>query len=101
MDSAHRFIKNDRITYKEEEDGAFLFDPEKGNLKYMNRSAKEIFLILNGQNSVGQVINRLLAQYDDADAHQIKQDVESFLKDLLANRFVSLVGDNNCMQSNG
>ena len=101
MDSAHRFKRNDGITYREEEDGAFLFDPETGNLKYMNRSAKEIFLILNGQNNVGQVIDQVLVPYADADAQQIKQDVESFLQDLLTNRFVSLADDNNCMQSNG
>ncbi len=81
MDSARRFKRNDSITYREEEDGAFLFDPETGNLKYMNRSAKEIFLILNGQKNVSQVIDQLLIQYNDADAQQIKQDVESFLQD--------------------
>ena len=101
MNSSHRFKKNDSITYREEDDGAFLFDPETGNLKYMNRSAKEIFLILNGQSNVGQVIDKTLVQYTNTDAQQIKQDVESFLQDLLTNRFVSLVDDNNCMQSNG
>ena len=101
MDSTRRFRKNDSITYREEEDGAFLFDPETGNLKYMNRSAKDIFLILNGQNNVGQVIDQVLVQYNNADAQQIKQDVESFLQDLLTNRFVSLVDENNWMQSNG
>ena len=95
MDSHRQFKRNDSITYREEEDGAFLFDPKTGNLKYMNRSAKEIFLTLNGQKNVSQVIDQLLIQYKDADAQQIKQDVESFLQDLLANHFISSADKNN------
>ena len=66
MDLLIRFRPNDHIVYREEEDGAFLFDPKTGNLKYMNRSAKEIYLMLNGYNDTDTVIQNLDELYPDA-----------------------------------
>ena len=87
MNSDQRYIKNDNTVFREEEDGAFLFDPDTGNLKYLNKSAKETFLMLNGQNDLNQVSNRLLELYPDANFNQIRNDVKSFLKELLENTF--------------
>lgn len=84
-----RFVRNPSVVYREEEDGAFLFDPETGNLKYMNPSAREAFLMLNGQEDVKQLIHHLLELYPDVDQKQIKKDVGSFLKQLEENKFIS------------
>ena len=84
-----RFVRNHSVVYREEEDGAFLFDPETGNLKYMNRSAREAFLMLKGQEDVKQLIHHLLELYPDVDQKQIKKDVGSFLKQLEEDEFIS------------
>jgi hypothetical protein len=87
MNSAQRYIKNNNIVFREEDDGAFLFDPDTGNLKYLNKSAKETFLRIDGQNDLSQIANRLLELYPDEDAEQVRNDVESFLKELIENSF--------------
>lgn len=89
MDLTKKFVKNPSIVYREEEDGAFLFDPETGNLKYMNHSAKEAFLMLNGQKDVSRLIQYLFTLYPDVDVKIIQNDVEIFLKQLKENRFIS------------
>lgn len=89
MDLTKKFVKNPSIVYREEEDGAFLFDPETGNLKYMNHSAKEAFLMLNGQKDVSRLIQYLLCLYTDVDVKKIQNDVEIFLKQLKENKFIS------------
>ena len=89
MDLTKKFVKNPSIVYREEEDGAFLFDPETGNLKYMNHSAKEAFLMLNGQKDVSRLIQYLFTLYPDVDVKKIQNDVEIFLKQLKENRFIS------------
>lgn len=89
MDFTQRFRANNSTIFKEEEDGAFLFDPETGNLKYMNQSAKDAFLMLNGQKDINQLIDHLFGLYPDVDREQIKKDVESFLMELIENRFIS------------
>jgi hypothetical protein len=89
MDLTKKFVKNPSIVYREEEDGAFLFDPETGNLRYMNHSAKEAFLMLNGQKDVSRLIQYLLGLYTDVDVKKIQNDVEIFLKQLKENKFIS------------
>lgn len=89
MDLTKKFVKNPSIVYREEEDGAFLFDPETGNLKYMNHSAKEAFLMLNGQKDVSRLIQYLLTLYPDMDFKQIQKDIGSFIEQLEVNGFIS------------
>lgn len=89
MDLTKKFVKNPSIVYREEEDGAFLFDPETGNLKYMNLSAKETFLMLNGQKDVSRLIQYLLTLYPDVDFKQIQKDIGSFIEQLEVNVFIS------------
>jgi len=94
MNSAQRYIKNNNIVFREEDDGAFLFDPDTGNLKYLNKSAKETFLMIDGQNDLSRITNRLLKLYPDEDSEQVRNDVESYLQELLSNSFVFHAGDN-------
>jgi len=89
MDLTKKFVKNPSIVYREEEDGAFLFDPETGNLKYMNHSAKEAFLMLNGQKDVSRLIQYLLTLYPDVDFKQIQKDIGGFIEQLEVNGFIS------------
>jgi hypothetical protein len=88
MNSAPRYMKNDNIVFREEDDGAFLFDPDTGNLKYLNRSAKETFLMIDGRNDLAQITNHLLELYPDANSQQIHNDLEQFLEDLQHNGFI-------------
>lgn len=91
MDSKKKFQRNESIVYREEEDGAFLFDPDTGNLKFMNRSGRETFLMLDGQKDVHQLINDLSGLYPEAERNRVQKDVEGFLTVLEENRFISPV----------
>jgi coenzyme PQQ synthesis protein D (PqqD) len=88
MNLKQKFKKNKDIVYKEEEDGAFLFDPATGNLKYMNRSGKETFLSLNDQQDLNQVINHMLGLFPDVNRSRIEKDLEPFIKELEENGFL-------------
>lgn len=89
MDKTQRFQRDEKIVYREEDDGAFLFDPDTGNLKYMNRSGKETYLMLNDQTEVDQVIDRLLGLFPDTGRREIEKDVKIFIKELEENGFIS------------
>ncbi|MCD4717307.1 MAG: PqqD family protein [Desulfobacterales bacterium] len=88
MDLTQKFKKNKDIVYKEEGDGAFLFDPATGNLKYMNRSGKETFLSLNDQQDLNQAVNYMLGQFPDENRRRIEKDLEPFIKELEENGFL-------------
>lgn len=88
MDLKSVFRQNDKIVYREEDDGAFLFDPDTGDLRYMNPSGKETFSLLTEDWNIGQIVERMLELYPGIDPLQIHRDVESFIKDLVEGRFI-------------
>ena len=88
MDSAERFKRNETIVYREEDEGAFLFDPDSGDLRYMNQSGKETFLMLNADNDIGKVIHHMLELYPEVEPQQMQEDVKNFLKDLEEIHFI-------------
>ena len=91
MDFTQKFEKNKKIVYREENDGAFLFNPETGNLKYMNRSGRETFLLLTQQQDLSQVINHMSGLFPDVKRRRIEEDLETFLKELEENGFLSFL----------
>lgn len=88
MDLTRRFKQNEDIVYREEDDGAFLFDPDSGELRYMNRSGRETYLMLNGDNDINQVVHNIHELYPEMDPTQIQKDIEDFLKNLEENHFI-------------
>ena len=89
MDPAQIYQKNEQLVYREEEDGAFLFNPDTGNLKYMNRTGREIYLSLDDQCDKNGLTNHLLELFPGVERRQIVKDVENFLKELEENGFIS------------
>jgi hypothetical protein len=91
MDPTQSYKINKEIVYREEDDGAFLFDPDSGNLKYMNLTGREIFLMLKEKGDLSEAIAHIHGQYPDMDHKQIQTDVEAFLGQLEKNTFISAV----------
>ena len=89
MDLNQRFSINKEIVYREEDDGAFLFDPDSGNLKYMNLTGRKIFLMLKEKRDFSQAIAHIHGQHPDLDLEQVRKDVKIFLEQLKENGFVS------------
>ena len=90
MNDSSRFKPADGIIYREEGDGGFLFDPKTGNLKYMNRSAKEAFLLVDGLNSIAQIAQHLSRRYPEIDPRTIQRDTEEILEELEKERFIDI-----------
>ena len=88
MNLKKRFGRNEDIVFREEDEGAFLFDPDTGDLKYMNLSGKETFLMLDGEKDLEQITAHMLELYPQAEPEQVRKDVEDFLKDLEERDFI-------------
>ena len=59
-----------------------LFDPESGNTHVLDEIGSEVLALCNGSNSIDEMVNSLSSEYD-APVDEIRQDVETFLNDLL------------------
>jgi hypothetical protein len=88
MDFEKRFRQNQEMVFREEDDGAFLFDPDTGDLRYLNQSGKETFLMLGEDHDVNKVIHGMTELYPDVEAARIEADVKDFVKDLEENHFI-------------
>lgn len=89
LELTDRFKKSQNIVYKEEDDGAFLFNSEDGNLKFMNHTAREAFLMLEAGKGVGEIVNGLNGLYPEIEANRIQEDIESLINELQGHGFVS------------
>ncbi len=76
------------MVFREEDDGAFLFDPDSGDLRYLNQSGKETFLMLGQDLDVNKVIHGMTELYPDVEPARIEADVIDFVKDLEENRYI-------------
>ena len=88
MEFEKRYRRNEEIVFREEDDGAFRFAPDSGDLRYLNRSGKETCLMWGEDQDVNRVIHRMIELYPDVEPQKIEADVEDFVKDLEENRFI-------------
>ena len=70
------------IVFREEDDGAFLFDPIRDELRCINEPGVIIYKAINGKNTVEDIVNRLAAVYPEVKKRQIRKDVGIFIQDL-------------------
>jgi hypothetical protein len=76
-------LANPGIVYREEEDGAFLFDPDAGELKCLNPLGSVIWKLLDGLNSSGTIVSMIRERYPDIPMLTVRQQVDAFLQELM------------------
>jgi hypothetical protein len=88
MKQGHKFIQNTKIIFRKEENGAYLYDPESGNLKHINRVGTALYELCDGLHPLEGMIFRIARDYEDVPREQVEKDVDRFLTDLLKMDFV-------------
>jgi hypothetical protein len=74
-------VKQD-IVLREEEDGAFLFDPNTGRICYMNELGVTLWRLCQKSSTPEELIDRLCSDYPEVPQEQITKDCMKFLEDL-------------------
>lgn len=72
----------DGLVFREEEDGAFIFDPIKDELRCLNKTGSLIFNDLNGKNSIDDIVKKMRTIYPYIARDAIKEDIETFIENL-------------------
>jgi len=83
-----RLKPNPEMVFRKEEEGAFLFDPHTGNLKYLNANGVNIYELCDGRKTVGEIIAFLMEFYPDMAVEKIAADTELFFETLASMQFV-------------
>ena len=85
---------NPEMVFRKEEEGAFLFDPHNGNLKYLNTNGVNIYELCDGRKTVGDIITLLIEFYPDVAIEKIAADTGLFFESLAAMQFLTKSEDN-------
>ncbi len=86
--------QNPEMVFRKEERGAFLFDPQSGNLKYINETGVRLFEFCDGEKTFADIVTILKADYPDTDPEKITADTKAFLEELTKMQFLQLWEDN-------
>ena len=77
-----RILANPDIVYREEADGAFLFDPETGDLKCLNPMGGAIWRLCDGSLFFEDIKQRLTERYSDVSKDLVHEDISAFFEEL-------------------
>ena len=73
---------NPDVVFREEEEGAFLFHPETGELKCLNPIGSIIWSMCDGQNSADLLEEKISVKYPSVPRDEIHNDLITFLEEL-------------------
>ena len=80
-ETAERRI-NQEIVFREEEEGAFLFDPNTGQIFHLNELGTSIWKSCVKAKGLEQIIEGICLDYSEISQEQIEKDCMKFLEDL-------------------
>jgi hypothetical protein len=77
-----RICARQDVVLREEEEGAFLFDPNTGRICYMNDLGVTLWRLCATSSTPEALIERLCSDYPEVPQEQIAKDCMKFLDDL-------------------
>jgi hypothetical protein len=89
MQQGPRFIHHAQIIFRREKNGAYLFDPDSGNLKYLNSVGALLYELCDGLHPVQEMIAKIASEYQGVPTEQVENDVNRFLADLMHMNYVT------------
>ena len=73
---------NQDIVYREEEEGAFLFDPDTGRIFHLNELGMSIWKSCMKAKRPEKIIKSICRDYSEISREQIERDCMKFFEDL-------------------
>ncbi len=88
MVDAPSYQWNPELVLREEGGGALIFNPESGDLKFVNRTGRALLgLIMDGKDAT-HWLDRLRKDFPDMPSERLRCDLDRFLKDLKEHRIL-------------
>jgi coenzyme PQQ synthesis protein D (PqqD) len=81
-------LANPDIVFRQEDDGAFLFNPVNGDLKCLNPIGSVIWMLCDGTRNHKSIDEEIAANYADIPRETIAEDLTVFLKSMLDEGYV-------------
>ena len=82
------FTTNERLVFRKEEDGAFLFDPDTGSLYCLNGTGVLIYERCREGASYEELLSTLISSCEGVREEEARKDLEAFLKEMKERGFL-------------
>ena len=73
---------NPNIVFREEDESAFLFDPDTGRICYLNEMGVTIWKLFGKSLTKDQIIKNISSDYPETSKEQVSNDFSAFIKEL-------------------
>lgn len=70
------------LVFREEDEGAFLFNPDSGNIKVLNPVGAFIWQLLDGKKNPQQIVSAVEKHFAEVKIEEAEKDLENFLAEL-------------------
>lgn len=70
------------VVLREEEEGAFLFEPETGELSVLNPVGIRVWKLVKERKTLRDIVDAVVADYEDVERDTVHKDVRAFLGEL-------------------
>jgi len=77
------------IVCRPEEDGAFLLNPGTGSISYINRTALEVYRLIDGRKDVGSILSVFGRRYPEIETERLRADIVAILERFVENQFIT------------
>ena len=84
------YIANPEVVFREEEEGAFILDPETGELKILNETGAFIFKLCDGKHTEDDIVEMVAREFEVDNREKVRGDVRDFLEELKEKNLVGL-----------
>lgn len=74
---------------REEDDGAFVFDPITDALSAVNETGLLVLRQIDGKKTLADIIDAVAAEFSDAEPDQVARDVEAFVDGLVTRGLIA------------
>ena len=78
------------LVWREVDDGLVIVSPNAGEVKALNHLGGKVWLMLEGEQTVGDIHQAIAAEYPDIDPNQLEKDVNLFIHSLLERNLLTL-----------
>ncbi len=89
MELSYRPARIDTVVCRPDEDGAFLFDPDTGNITFINRTALEVYRLIDGEKDLGVICGLFNQRYPEIGAEQLQNDIAAIVGSFEENQFIT------------
>lgn len=89
MDFSQQPVRIDTIVCRPEEDGAFLLNPDSGNITYINYTALEVYRLIDGEKGIGAILDIFKQRYPEVDTRQLLVDITTIIDSFEENQFIT------------